>query len=77
MTLKRTKTNYRLHIVKVYTRNSIEWDSVGANLCVRPLFGTGEHIGSSVPNNGRTYVFAHYPERANTQIRPYDSPKRH
>ena len=26
MTLKRTKTNYRLHIVKVYTRNSVEWD---------------------------------------------------
>ena len=46
MTLKRTKTNYRLHIVKVYTRNDIEWDSVGANLRVRPSHEMGEHIGS-------------------------------
>ena len=57
MTLKRTKINYRFYIVKVYTRNSIEWDSVGANLCVRPSHEMGEHIGSPQqfrPNDTKT-----------------------
>ena len=26
MTLKRTKTKYRFHITKVYTRDDVKWD---------------------------------------------------
>ena len=45
--LKRTKTEYRFYIVKVYTRNNIGRD-----------FGRGEPMCSPIARNGRTHRFA-------------------